>query len=156
MFVVVSRLKDFVRPPLIDTPAKATAKKKIIDLVGKALAMEERRLSELVDIDTLVHNVDDVRVNGRRLVLTHDGRDLSFPIARGSAELVDAALRAHFGEDSKLLTASRAISVRGLKLLPAFDDAAQSVILDQVDEMVLDLYGVPQADRIRLRNRDGD
>jgi type I restriction-modification system DNA methylase subunit len=152
MFVAVSRLKDFVRPPLIDTPAKATAKKNIIDLIGKALAMEEPVLSEFVDIDTLVHRVEDVRVNGRQLVLTHDGRKLSFPIARGSADSVDAALRAHFGEDSGLVPANRATSVRELKSLPAFDKAAQSAILDDVDEMVLDLYGVPQADRIRLRN----
>ena len=142
MFVVVTRLKDFVRPPLIDTPAKETAKKKIIDLVGKALALEERVLSEFVDIDTLVHRVDDVRVDGRQLVLVHDSRELSFPIARGSANLVDAALRARFGEDSGLLPGKRTTSVRALKSLPAFDDAAQSVILAEVDDMVLDLYGV--------------
>ncbi len=152
LFVVVTRLKDFVRPPLIDKAAKATAKKKIIDLVGRALATEERVLNEFVDIDTLVHRVEDVRVNGRLLVLTHDGRELSFPIARGSADLVDAALRAHFGVDSGLMPANRAISVRELKSLPAFDEAAQSAILDEVDELVLDLYEVPKPDRARLRN----
>ena len=89
-------------------------------------------------------------------MLTHDGRPFSFAIARGSVDLVDAALRAHFGEDSGLLPTNRVISVRQLKSLPAFDKAEQSAILNEVDEMVLDLYGVPPADRIRLRNRDGD
>ena len=142
MFVVVSRLKDFVRPPLIDTPSKETAKKKIIDLVGKALALEERTMSEFVDFDTILHRVDDVRVSRRQLVLSHNGREISFPITRGSAELVDIALRAHFGEDYGLLPASRAISVRELKLLPVFDKETQTAILDKVDAMVLDLYGV--------------
>ena len=59
MFVAITRLKDFVRPPLVDTPAKASAKRKIVDLVGKALAMEERTLGEFVDIDTLMHRVDE-------------------------------------------------------------------------------------------------
>ena len=94
MFVVVTRLKDFIRPPLVDKPAKATAKKKIIELVGKALAMEERMLGEFVDIDTLLHRVDDVRINARQLVLTHGNGELSFPVARGSADLIDATLRA--------------------------------------------------------------
>ncbi len=156
MFVVVSRLKDFVRPPLIDTPPKSTAKKKIIRLVGRALAMEERLLSEFVDIDTLVHSVDDVRVNGRQLVLTHDGRELSFPIAPGSADLVEAALRRHFREDPRILLANRSISVRELKSLPAFDETAQSKLLEQVDEMVFDLYAAPHADRPRLRNRGAE
>ena len=142
MFVAISRLKDFVRPPLIDSPAKVAAKKKIIDLVGKALAAEAQVLSDLVAIDTLVHRVDDVRVNGRQLVLTHGGRSFSFPIARGSADLVDAALRRHFGEDPGLLPTNRVISVRELKSLPAFDIAEQSAILNDVDEIVLDLYGV--------------
>jgi len=46
MFVAISRLKGFVRPPLVDTPANATVKSKIVDLVGKALAMGGRTLSE--------------------------------------------------------------------------------------------------------------
>jgi type I restriction-modification system DNA methylase subunit len=153
MFVVVSRLKDFVRPPLIETAAKAAAKKNIIDLVGKALAMEDLVLSDIVEIDTLVHRVDDVRVNGRQLFLKHDGRELSFPIARNSADLVDAALRARFGEGLGLVPGNRTTSVKELKALPTLDAAAQSAILDEVDERVLDLYGVPQADRIRLSNR---
>lgn len=156
MFVVVSRIKDFVRPPLIDTPEKEANKKKIIELVGKALAMEVPVLSDVVAVDTLMHRVDDVRVNGRQLVLSHDGREMSFPIDRGYADLVEAALRAHFGENSDLLPANRSTSVRELKSLPVFDEAAQSAILDKVDEMALDLYRVPKGDRISLRNRDGD
>ena len=140
MFVVVSRLKDFVRPPLIDTPGKRTKKEKIIELVGKALAMEERVLSDFVEIDTLVHRVDDVHVNRHQLILTHGGRELSFPIARGYADLVDAALRAHFGEHSGQLPLNREISVRELKSLTALDEIAQSTILDKIDEMILDLY----------------
>lgn len=152
MFVVVSRIKDFVRPPLIDTPAKTVSKKKIIDLVGKALAIEEKVVSDFVEMDTLVHRVDDVRVSGRQLVLTSDGQEMSFPIARGAAGLVDEALRAHFGENPGLLAGNRSITVRELKSLPAFDQSSQTAILHQVDEMMLELYGMPQADRARLRN----
>jgi type I restriction-modification system DNA methylase subunit len=153
MFVVVTRIKDFVRPPLVNTPAKATAKRKIVDLVGKALALELRILSEFVEIDTLLHRVDDVRMKGQQLVLTHGNGTLSFPVARGSAGLIDAALRARFGDDPGLLPA-RAISVRELKSLPAFDETAQSAILHEIDELLLDLYEIRQAERARLRNRD--
>ena len=145
MFVAVSRLKDFVRPPLIDTPDKAAAKGKIVALVDGALEMEARKLSDYVDIDTLLHRVDDVRVKGRRLVVRHDGDEISFPIVRGGGDLVDAALRARFGENPDLLSGNRAISVRELKSLPAFDPAAQSAILEQVDEIVLELYGLGRA-----------
>ena len=153
MFVAITRLKDFVRPPLVDTPAKASAKRKIVDLVGKALAMEERTLGEFVDIDTLMHRVDDVRMNVRRLVLTHGNGELSFPVARGSADLIDATLRARFGDDSGLLIPSdRAISVRELRSLPAFDESAQSAVLEEIDELLLGLYEIRPADRARLRN----
>jgi hypothetical protein len=155
MFVVVSRLKDFVRPPLIDTPAKEAAKRKIIELVGKALSMEERKVSDFVDIDTLVQRVDSVQVSGQQLVLTRDDRELSFPIDRGSAGLVNAALRKHFGEDPGHLPMNRETSVRELKSLPAMEEVAQLAILEKVDDMVLDLYGIPQADRIHLRNLSG-
>jgi len=154
MFVVVSRLKDFVRPPLVDTPAKVVAKRKIVDLVGKALTMEERILSEFVDIDTLLQRVDDVRMKGRQLVLTHGNGELSFPVARGSADLIDATLRARFGNDPALIPGDRAISVRELKSLPAFDESAQSAILQEIDELLLGLYEIRQAERTRLRNRD--
>ncbi|MGC2665466.1 MAG: hypothetical protein WA305_15330 [Candidatus Acidiferrales bacterium] len=153
MFVAITRLKDFVRPLLVDTPAKASAKRKIVDLVGKALAMEERTLGEFVDIDTLMHRVDDVRMNVRRLVLTHGNGELSFPVARGSADLIDATLRARFGDDSGLLIPSdRAISVRELRSLPAFDESAQSAVLEEIDELLLGLYEIRPADRARLRN----
>lgn len=153
MFVAITRLKDFVRPPLVDTPAKATVKGKIVGLVGKALAMEERTLSEFVEIDTLLHRVDDVRMNARRLVLSHGNGELSFPVARGSADLIDATLRARFGDDSGLLIPSdRTISVKELRSLPAFDESAQSAVLEEIDELVLDLYEIRRAERTFLRN----
>ncbi len=142
MFVVVSRLKEFVRPPLIDTNAKKASKKKIIDLVGKALAMEEHSLSDFVEIDTLLNRVDDVRINGEQLELTHGNDKISFSIAHGSAGLIDASLQGHFGKDAGLLRGDRAISVRELKSLPAFDESAQAAILQKVDEVLLDLYGI--------------
>jgi type I restriction-modification system DNA methylase subunit len=156
MFVVVSRIKDFVRPPLIDTPKKNATKTKIVELVGKALAMEGRLLSDVVAVDTLMQRVDDVRVNGRQLTLSRNEHELSFPIDRGYAGVAESALRAHFSEESGFVPANRAISIRELKSLPAFDEAAQSAVLDQVDEMVLDLYGVTRAERTRLRKHDRD
>jgi hypothetical protein len=116
--------------------------------------MEKRILSDFVDIDTLLQRVDDVRMKGRQLVLTHRNEELSFPVARGSADLIDAALRARFGDDSGLIRIDRAISVGELRSLPAFDESAQSAILQEIDELVLDLYEIRQADRARLCNRN--
>ena len=62
MFVVVSRLKEFVRPPLVDTPERLRIKKRVIALVEKALDMEKPVLGQFVELDTLVRRVDNVRV----------------------------------------------------------------------------------------------
>ncbi|HUS18846.1 MAG TPA: hypothetical protein VMZ25_04305, partial [Terriglobales bacterium] len=75
------------------------------------------------------------------LSLTHDGREFSFPIARGSSDLVDSALRKRFADDG-LLPVNRAITIRELQSLPAFDPALQSAMLSDVDKMILELYGI--------------
>ena len=151
LFVVVSRLKGFVRPPLVDTSERLRVKKRVIALVEKALDMEKLVLGQFVEIDTLVRRVDNVRVEGQKLRITHRGRDLSFPIRRSSAGLVEAALAARFDAGGGLFDRKRPISVRELKSLPAFDRAAQLAVLREVDERVLDLYGVAKSERGGLR-----
>ena len=151
MFVVVSRMKEFVRPPLVDTSEQLRVKKRIIARVEKALNMEKLVLSQFVEIDTLVHCVTNVRIEGQKLLATHRRGDLSFPIRRGSAELVNAALAARFGAGEKLFDRDRSITVRELKSLPAFDRAEQLAVLRDVDEWVLDLYGVLRSERRGLR-----
>ena len=151
MFVTVKRLKEFVRPPVSDTQEKAGIKRRIISLVEKALAIEFQVFRQFVEIDTLVRRVDDVRVEKERLLCSHRGRELAFPIRRGATDLIEAALAAHFDADSGLLGCERSISVRELKSLPAFDVALQSKIFREVDERILDLYGVPESQRTELR-----
>ena len=151
MFVVVSRLKEFVRPPSVDTPQRSDVKRTIIALVEKALDMEKPVLGDFVEIDTLVRRVDNVRVQGHELLVTHRGGDLSFPIVHGAVGLVEAALRAWLNSEGGLFDHERSISVRDLKALPAFDRAAQLAVLREVDEQVLNLYRVPERERIRLR-----
>ena len=51
-----------------------------------------------------------------------------------------------------LFDRERSISVRELKSLPAFDRAAQLAVLREVNERVLDLYGVAKGERASLRN----
>ena len=153
MFVVVRRLKEFVRPPLVDTSEGLRLKRRVIALVEKALDMEKLMLSQFVEIDTLVRRVDNVRVEGQKLLLTHLGRNLSFPIKRSSAWLVEVALAARFDAGGGLFDRERSILVRELKSLPAFDRAAQLTVLREVDERVLDLYGVAKSERGGLRNQ---
>lgn len=151
MFVVVSRLKDFIRPPLIDSPQKQDAKKKVIDLVSAAFALEGRMMSDVVEIDTLIRRFDDVWVKGGKLVLSRDGDEHAYAIAAGRADLVKSTLEANFGERSQREPGARSISLEELKSLAVFDAKAQKAILDEIDEMVLDLYGLAEAEKARLR-----
>ena len=48
-------------------------------------------MSDFVEIDTLLNRVDDVRINGEQLELTHGNDKISFSIAHGSAGLIDAS-----------------------------------------------------------------
>ena len=152
MFVAVSRLKEFVRPPLVDTPEKVDVKKTIIALVEEALDMERPVLGQFVEMDTLVRRVSNVRVRGQELLVTHRGGDLSFPIARGAVGLVETALRSGVEGAGGLLGAERSVTVNELKSLPAFDEAGQRAILRKVDEKVLDLYEMTESERDRLRS----
>ena len=151
MFIAVSRLKSFVRPPLVDSAEKKRLKERIIRDVGKALDMEKKALAELVEIDTLARRVSNPRVVGRDFVVTHRGVDLHFPVKKGATELLEAALEARFGGDGGLLGEERTISTSELKALPAFDQSAQRLVLGRVDEWILDLYGIAESKRRRLR-----
>ncbi|MYH34641.1 MAG: hypothetical protein F4133_12670 [Gammaproteobacteria bacterium] len=153
MYVVVKRLKEFVRTPLINTPEKIRSKKRVIALVEKALDMEKEVLGKHVDIDTLVHRVGNLRVKGDKLLVSHRGSDISFPIRRNSVGLVRAALAARFDAGGKLFGGDQSISVRELKSLPAFDRAAQSAVLRKVEERILDMYGVTDRERADLLSR---
>jgi len=64
--------------------------------------------------------------------------------------LVEAALEARFGADFGLLGEERPISTSELRTLPAFDQSAQRRALGQVDEWILDLYGIAQSKRRKL------
>ena len=153
MFVVVSRLKAFVRTPLVDTPERIESKKRVISLVEKALDMEKEVLGQHVDIDTLVHRVGNLRVKGNQLLVSHRGRDMSFPIRRNSVGLVKAALAARFDTRGEMFGSEQSTSVRELKSLPAFDPAAQSAVLGQAEERILDMYGVTDRERTDLLSR---
>ena len=114
--------------------------------------MEKLVLGQFVEIDTLVRRANNVRIEGQKLLVTHSGRDLSFPIRRSSVGLVEAALSDRFGTGGGLFDGERSISMRELKSLPAFDRAAQLAVIREVDERVLDLYGITKSERRGLRN----
>ena len=144
MFVTVSRLKDCIRPPLVDSSEKARIKKKIIRRVERALAMEKVVLGELVEFDTLVRRIGDLRVEGRRLLGGYRGTELAFPIRSGGKKVVEMALQQAGVPDGP-------VPVEQLISLPAFDHVAQATALAEVDELVLDLYGVSKSARRGLR-----
>ena len=152
MFVTVTRLKSFVRPPVVDSSEKLRVKEEVVTLVEKALGMERPLLGEFVDIDTLVNRFDDVRVEGDRLLTRHRGRGLAFPIQRASARLVEAALAARFDGGGGLFDRENSISLSELKSLPLFDRDGQAAVLREVDERILDLYELPAAEREGFRS----
>jgi hypothetical protein len=58
MFVAIKRIKEFVRPPKIDTPAQQWAKAEVVARVAEALALEQREGFDARAQDRLLDEVD--------------------------------------------------------------------------------------------------
>ncbi len=151
MYIGVSRIKSFVRVPLVDSTEKRKLKQRVIAGVSKALDMEGVVLADFVDIDTLARRVSNPRIVGRKLVVSHRGVDLEYQVKRGAAPLVEAALAGESASGGELFDRQGSILTAELRALPAFDPSMQQAVLEEVDEWVLDLYGIPKSRRPSLR-----
>lgn len=143
--VSLNSVKTFVRVPMI-TSVNKTLKKKIIELAVQVLELEKQAISDLLELDTLVQRFDDVQVKGPELVLKSGSKEMRAKIKRGASKLLEQALDAYF-KDLELMPGERAISLKELKSLSAFDKAEQDKIKEEIDELVFELYGLTEKEK---------
>jgi Eco57I restriction-modification methylase len=148
MFVVVRRIKEFVRPPLIDSAERGAIKERITRLAEQALAMEFGTVGKVVKLDTMRQKFRDVAVQGGALVLDAGPRELRIPIAPAHRDRVAEGVQAYFGDRVK---DSRAITLNELLTLPIVDCEAQAALFERIDELFVDLYRLKKSDWKCLR-----
>ncbi len=146
IYIVVTRMKDFLRPPLIDSPEKREKKARIIGFAEEILEMEKRTIGDTVELQTLLQRFDDVRVDSGNLLLTSGAKHLRTPIKAGMSDAVEHALETHFGP-ATLLQGDRSIGLPELLSLPAFDEDDQREKKNEMDRLIYDLYELKKDER---------
>jgi type I restriction-modification system DNA methylase subunit len=148
MFVVVKRLKEFVRPPVIDSAERKSIKSRIIQLADEAVTIETETLQDVVKLDTLLQKFDAASVKGGALVLKSGDTDVRVPL--GSSKLASRVGEA-VAEYLAAHDEGTPIAKRDLRELAVFDHGAQARLFEQIDELFFDLYGFNKKQRAYLR-----
>ncbi|MDR2684612.1 MAG: SAM-dependent methyltransferase, partial [Prevotellaceae bacterium] len=139
MFIVVKRLKNFVRIPKINDKNKFV-KTKIIDLAGKFIENENITLKNLVDFSGLmVQRFENVQVTGNNLILTFNQKDYQQKIAKGKADFVRKLIFEKF-YDSNLIFNRQEVTLQELQNLEAIDFEEQKKLKNHIDNLVFALY----------------
>jgi len=137
IFIVIKRIKEFVRIPHI-TARNQKLKDKIIALTESMLALESVTLRDLVDFAKLnVQKFDTVGVEKNELVLSN-GKEFRLKIADGKAKLVQKVVHEKY-RDNELLSA-QSIALAELKSLPAIDFDERDAVKKAIDDLVFALY----------------
>jgi hypothetical protein len=147
MYVVVKRLKEFVRPPIVDTYERKSMKAKVIRLADEAVTMESEMLQDVVKLDTLLQKFDAASVKGGALVLESGNADIRLPLGSKLASRVSEAVTEWNAQRDE----STPIFKSDLRALPVFDRSAQARLFEQIDELFFDLYGFNKKQRAYVR-----
>jgi hypothetical protein len=137
IFIVIKRIKEFIRIPRI-TSKNQKLKDAIIKKTEAMLALEDVVLRDIVDFAKLnVQHFDSIRVVGNELILTN-GKEFKLKIAEEKKELVQKLIREKYLSGGTVT--ERDISLQELKTLPAIDFAQQAAIKKEIDDLVFALY----------------
>ena len=145
IFIVIKRIKEFIRIPKI-TSKNQRLKDKIIALTEEMLALEDVTLCDVVDFEKLnVQRFDGINVVGHEIVLTNS-KEFRCKIQSGKTELVQKIVRETYYQKNGFIT-ENTITLSELKALPAIDFDKQAKIKKQIDDFVFALYfNVPVSD----------
>jgi hypothetical protein len=136
--VSISSIKQYVRVPII-TDRNRHIKKELIDKTEEMLSLEERTLSDYIDLSgILVQRFEDVRVEGSSLVLGYDGKKMELPI-KEQVKLVTSSVAEKLG-GRQSAQKKRYVSLHELRNSPIIDDKRQNRLKAQVDNLVFALY----------------
>ena len=144
IFIVIKRIKEFIRIPKI-TSKNQKLKDKVIALTESILVLESVVLRDIVDFGKLnVQRFDTIYVDKNELVLSN-GKEFRLKVADGKANLVQKIIQEKYKDGG--LIATQSIALSELKSLPAIDFDRQAEIKKEIDDIVFALYfGVPVSD----------
>lgn len=138
ILIGIKTIKEFVqRVPKI-TDDNQFIKNEIIGRTKEVLALEDVKLSDLVDFSgVMTQKLDDIKIEGNDFILEKDGKEIKCKI-KNNAELVKETIK-NTHSDKKLFK-DKIISLADLKNLPAIDFKKQKKIKDYIDDLVFSLY----------------
>ena len=148
----LSVIKQFIRVPKI-TAANQHIKDEIIKRAEEMLALEDKTLSDFVDFSgVLVQKLDDVRVAGNTLVLSHDNQEIELQI-KGDTKLIASIIAEELGTKGLKLE-KRKITLPELRNLQVIDFEKQSQLKSYIDNLVFALYFDIPLKGVGLENSD--
>jgi hypothetical protein len=138
LLIGIKTVKEFVRVPKI-TENNQFIKGEIIKRTGELLALEEIKLSDLVDFSgVMMQKFDRVLVKGNHLVLCKDKKESGLKIICDK-NLVEKTIAEKY-RSSELEFERDRITLSELKTLPAIDFEKQATLKDYIDDLVFALY----------------
>ena len=139
IFIVIKRLKNFIRVPKI-TAENQPIKDKIIKLTEKMLDLEKIILKDLVDFKGLmVQKFENVQVAGNELILTFNKKDYKLKIDKKKVDFVKKIIAENL-YDNNVVFNRKEITLSELKNLEAIDFDAQAKLKSEIDTLVENLY----------------
>jgi len=134
IFIVIKRIKEFIRIPLI-TAKNQKLKDKVIALTESMLALESVTLRDIVDFARLnVQKFDTIYVEKNELVLSN-GKEFRLKITDGNSKLVQKVIQEKYKDGT-----AQSIVLTELKSLSAIDFDRQNAIKQEIDDLVFALY----------------
>lgn len=147
ILVSLQIVKDQIRIPKINEDNQFI-KNEIIKRVGEMLALEDIKISDLVDFSkVMMQKFDKVEVAGGNLILTKDGKEIKCKIKK-DGDLVDKTIKEKYLNDK--LFKDKEISLSELKDLPVIDFEKQKQLKDYIDDLVFVLYFNVQLEKVGL------
>ena len=139
----LTKMKSFIRVPILNSPEKLELKQKLIQKAQDLLESENTHLENLVDFDSydtlLPQKFEWWAVHDGYLLLTLNNRDLTFEIKNITNEnSIYKALEDIYGEPVKIV--ENGIELNQLKKTLIFDKKRQNQIKKEIDQIVFELY----------------
>lgn len=136
ILIGIKTIKEFVRVPKI-TEDNQSIKDEIIKKTEEMLALEEIKLSDLVDFSqVMMQKFDGIEIEDNNLVLVKDERKIKCKI-KNDYDLVKKITKERF--NNKLFK-DKEINLSELKSFSAIDFEKQKALKDYIDDLVFALY----------------
>jgi hypothetical protein len=142
--VSIASVKEFVRIPSVDGDKKGL-KNEIINTVSILLALEENKMSDMLDLSgVMMQKFDGVKIDGDNFVLRKGTKESKLKIKKGK-DVVKKVIAERYASE-ELEFENEKVILSELKNLPAIDFEKQAALKDYIDDLVFALYfNVPLA-----------